>query len=89
MLGQDGEELAASSGGGGGLAAGLEDSGEGPLSAAAALSEGAGLIPRIYDHLLTRIGELTSEQRTGREVSFTVTVALIEIYKEQVGAGPR
>lgn len=49
------------------------------------LPEGAGLIPRTFAHLFHRICELEGERRQGREVSFSVSVALFEIYKEQVG----
>lgn len=54
----------------------------------AALPEGAGLIPRTFAYLFRRISELEGPLRQGREVSFAVSVALVEIYKEQVrGSG--
>lgn len=43
----------------------------------------AGLIPRILAHLFSQISQLQQEQRVGREVTFSVSCALLEIYKEQ------
>lgn len=52
------------------------------------LPAGGGLIPRIYHHLFARMRELQGGQaRPGRSVSFSLSCALLEIYKEQVGGG--
>ncbi|KAL4429576.1 hypothetical protein ABPG77_008625 [Micractinium sp. CCAP 211/92] len=50
----------------------------------AALPDGAGLIPRTFAYLFRRISDLEEGLRQGREVSFAVSVALVEIYKEQI-----
>lgn len=47
----------------------------------------AGLIPRILAHLFSQISQLQQEQRVGREVTFSVSCALLEIYKEQARGG--
>lgn len=63
----------------------LADGGTVGSESPGALPEGAGLIPRTFAHLFRRIRELEGERRQGREVTFAVAVALVEIYKEQVG----
>lgn len=51
-----------------------------------ALPDGAGLIPRTFAHLFERMAALegATGKRPGREVDFTVSCSLLEIYKEQV-----
>ena len=49
------------------------------------LTEGCGLIPRTLTHLFARIAELEGARRAGRQVSFTCSASLLEIYQEQVG----
>lgn len=61
----------------------LPEQGAGPQ---AALPDAAGLIPRTFCHLFSRIAELEGTARPGREVAFTVSCALLELYKEQVCA---
>lgn len=50
------------------------------------LPPAAGLIPRILTHLFSQIVALQREPRLGRELSFSVSCALLEIYKEQVSS---
>ena len=61
--------------------------GELPGAGQEGLPEGAGLIPRAFEHLFSRIAQLEGAPRPGRQISFSVSVALLEIYTEQVRGG--
>lgn len=64
--------------------------GELPEPGQAALEQlppAAGLIPRVLAHLFGQVARLQQEQRVGREVAFSVSCSLLEIYKEQVRVG--
>ena len=62
----------------------MAEEGSGGGSGGGMLAEEAGLIPRTFVHLFERIAEVEGARRAGREVTFTCSCSLLEIYLEQL-----